>query len=244
MAYRWFHGLCFFLASVFALCVGEGNAFGRGENLQVNDEFKLQSVQVDKRRDGIFDYKVFMRVISDVTLAEVTVECEHSSVGSPSWFIRIYPTKTNENDRIDRRLVASAVLLAANKLRNDFSVDPIWDVCLKPKDMPSEFSIALNQAVAAHMRKLNSKLGRFDDKRVRKMVKDAYSQMRFTQYIKRRIEEAGFNVKVDTDELCCLRRSLENMRWKDIANLPDAGLEMTAATCFFILETRHESRNK
>jgi hypothetical protein len=86
------------------------------------------------------------------------------------------------------------------------------------------------------MRQLDSKAKRFDDPKVRKMVRDAYQKMDFVRYIQGCLEEDGFTVKVDTAELCCLQRSVEGMAWKNIASEPAVGLNVGSATCCLELE--------
>lgn len=216
-------------------------ATGAEFSVQVKASCGIQRSWVDRKRDGCVDYKVFFEVTNAKTPAHLTIECNHRNpAGEPKWpwtdwMLRIAPTDRTMG-AVDRSLVAGAILLAVDSLRREYPPDPIGAVCLDPAYMPTEFSAALYQAVAAQMRQLDSKAKRFDDPNVRKMVRDAYQKMDFVRYIEGCLEEEGFTVKVDTAELCCLQMSVEGMAWKSIASEPAVGLNVGSATCCLEVE--------
>lgn len=205
------------------------------ENRRIKNNCSIQNTRLERRRDGPVDYKIFLEVTNTITRAGITVECEHRAPGVPDWLIRIGTTNTNAFAD-ERRLIAGALLHAVDVLQREYPADPIGAVYLNPATMPAEFSAAFYEAVAAQMKKLDSKAQRFNDPKVRQMVKKAYGQMDYVWYTKSRLEEAGFRVDVGTAELCCLKRSLEGKTWKEIADQPAAGLEPDAATCCMLLE--------
>jgi hypothetical protein len=196
---------------------------------------KVLSAREERKRDGPVDRKVFFAVTTGATQAVATVECDHRAIGASDWLIRVGTTDSGEA-KADRCLLAGAVLLAVDRLGRDYPTDPVGEVCLDPADMPAWFSAALYKEVAADMRRLHSKAKRFDDPKVRKMVRNAYRKMSFVRYLRGCLEEEGFSVKVDTAELCCLQRTLEGVRWKTIAGWPAVGLNVQSATCCLELQ--------
>lgn len=242
MKARWLNSLRGLVPLTLALLF-LGLCISRGEtNRQIKDECGVQSTRVDRTRDGPVDCKVFFCVTNTIAGASVAVECDHRSLGVPDWLICIRSTNGNGGGNADRRLIAGAILLVVDSLHRKYAADPVGGVYLEPANMPGDFSATFYKIVAEQMRKLDSRAKRFDDPRVRAMVKDAYRQMEYVQYIKSRLEEDGFAVKVDTAELCCLKRSVEGMAWKDIANEPAVGLNVESATCCLGLERNSARR--
>jgi hypothetical protein len=205
-------------------------------NRQIMDESRIESAQIDTIRDGAVDYKVFFRITNTVVGASVAAECDHRVPGTPNWLIRIKLTNGIGRGNSDMRLIAGATILSVDSLCTRYAADPIREVVLKPEDVASDFSTALLKSVAGQMGLLDSKPRRFDHPRVREMVKNAFEQMEYVEYMKRRLEGAGFSVKVYPAELCCLRRSVVDMAWKDIVREPDVGLNLESIACCFILE--------
>jgi len=164
------------------------------------------------------------------------VECTHRVLGTPDWLLRIGTVTSALSDKVDIRTIAEAILLAVETLRTDYSNDRIGEIYLEPEGMPVEFTSALYAGASAQMRKLDSKPRRFNDRRVRSIVKTVYQEMEQVRHIKSELEREGFHVIIDAAELCSLDRSFESKPWKEIAESPAAGLDVSTVTCCIILE--------
>lgn len=198
----------------------------------------VRNVSVDKRRDGPVDYKIRFKIASSISGAEITVECAHREPGVPNWALFITADDETNQTRADGVLVGQALVLAAKTLHHDYSSDPIWAVCLPPAAMPRGFTKTALQAIREEMKGAKSRPSGFDDERVRAMVARAYRKMEGVRQIKTELERDGFSVRIDTDELCHLRRSTVDRTWREISTLPDAGLDLENARCWLFLHAR------
>jgi hypothetical protein len=213
-------------------------------NREIKSYCSIQRATEDKRRDGPVDCKVFLQVTSTLTRTMASVECQHRTASaSADWSVKVGLTNDLAEVNTDKQLLAGAILLALDALHRDYQPEPVGLIYLEPGQLPNDFSEELYAKVAAQMRGLDSEAKRFDDPKVRQMVRNAYGEMGVVRYIRSRLDEEGFDVKIDTAELCCLRRSLKGVAWKDIANEPAVGLNLESLTCCFVLDrTRHQSK--
>jgi hypothetical protein len=213
-----------------------GIATGRSAaGLEGREGCTVQAIRVDERQSGPVERTVFVEVTNGSAMAGITVKCERRVAGPPNWSIRIGKS-TPAFGNVDRKTIAGAILLAVEILRRDYTNDSVGEIYLEPEGMPAEFASVFYEAVAARMRKLDSKPTGFYDQRVKDFVKKAYQETEYVGYIKTQLERDGFRVTVEATELCRLKRSMEGKQWREIAETDAAGLEVASAICCMILD--------
>jgi hypothetical protein len=135
-----------------------------------------------------------------------------------------------------RETILKALSLTLQTLRQSYGEPEVTTICLSPLWMPVEFRNEFVDRVREQMRARASHVVTFScDPVLREMVRQAYRQMDYVQAIAEKLREEGLSLSLrdlHTNEHSCVDVAFEDMTLSEIAQAPDAGLELRIAECF------------